>query len=290
MLTQRAPAQYDPTARYEARSRDVEYLRDAEQSWLARVFEPQGAGPFPALLEVHGGAWTSNDRTQNGPIDEALAASGLVVVAIDFHLGGQAPYPAAQADINYATRWLKAHAAELGASPEGVGGLGFSSGGQQIMLSAMRPRDPRYAAIPLAEDPNLDASLAYVIMGWPVVDAHARYIHARDLGRQRLVEASLQYWVDEAAMQEGNPQQMLNRGEPAELPPVLFLHGAADDVVPATTAEDFVAAYASAGGVIELAKYPAAGHGFMREMGPNRTRAIEATKFFIARQLAELAG
>jgi acetyl esterase/lipase len=292
MVTQQRTStvpRYDPAGQYEVRSRDVEYRRDGADSWLARIYEPQGMGPFPALLEIHGGAWNNNDRTQNASIDEALAASGLVVVAIDFHLGTQAPHPAAQQDINYATRWLKVRAADFNASSEAVGGLGLSSGGHQIMLSAMRPRDPSYAALPLEEAPDVDAGLAYVMMGWPVLDPYARYLHARERGRQNLVASSERYFLDEAGMQEANPQLILERGEPVELPPALLLHGADDDVLAPRTAERFAEAYGRAGGVIELAEYPRAGHGFARESGPNAARALELMKSFVARQLVAVA-
>jgi acetyl esterase len=289
MLSQGAVAQYDPTARYDVRWRDIEYLHDGQQGWLARIYQPDGPGPFPLLVEIHGGAWTLMDRTQNGSCDEALASSGLVVAALDFHLGGQAPYPAAQADINNAIRWLKAHAANFNATAAGMGGLGFSSGGQQIMLAAMRPHDPRYTTIPLLAAPETDASLAYVIMAWPVIDPLARFYHARSRGRQDQVEAGLLYFGDEATMQAANPQQIVNRGEPADLPPALMVHGADDDVVPPTMAEDFVRAYARAGGLIELAKYPGERHRFMERAGPNTRRARETIKSFISRQLAALA-
>jgi acetyl esterase/lipase len=289
MTTQIKVPHYDPTATYEVRGQDVEYRSDGQQSWLVRIHQPQGSGPFPLLLEVHGGAWTQNDRTQNEPQNQALAATGLVVASIDFHLGTEAPHPAALADINYATRWLKAHAADFNASPEALGGIGYSSGGHQIMLSAMRPEHPSYRQYDLAEAPTLDARLAYVIMAWPVIDPYARYIHARKRDRQSLIEATERYFGDEAGMHEANPQEILERGEPAELPPALLLHGAADDTVPPSIAEAFVAAYARAGGIIELTEYPGAGHGFMREPGSNATRALEAAKHFIARQLAAIA-
>src|ERR1043166_7096187 len=105
---------YDPAARYELATEDVEYRRDGDEVYLARVYRPQGAGPFPALLDIHGGAWSMGDRLNDAPMDEALAASGLVVVAPDFRLAPQHPYPASLADVSYATRWLKAHAADFG--------------------------------------------------------------------------------------------------------------------------------------------------------------------------------
>jgi acetyl esterase len=280
---------YDPRRAFDVQWRDVEYRHDGSVSWLARIYEPQGSGPFPALLEVHGGAWNRNDRTQNAALDEALAASGLVVAAIDFHLGTQAPYPASIADVNYATRWLKARAGQFNVTAEALGGLGLSSGGHMLMLSAMRPRDPRYAALPLEAAPDVDAGLAYVMMGWPVLDPHARYLYARGLGRDSLVTAHHDYFVDEATMREANPQLILERGEPVELPPALIFQGADDDVLSPRTAEGFVEAYGRAGGLIELAMYPRAGHGYAREAGPNTARTVDLLKSFIARQLAALS-
>ena len=80
------------------------------RGWLARVYRPRGDGPFPALLEVHGGAWTNNDRTQNADLASALAQSGMVVARSIFGWATTAPYPASLADVNCATRWLKASA------------------------------------------------------------------------------------------------------------------------------------------------------------------------------------
>src|SRR5215216_5500226 len=95
-----------PERTYDVDVADVEYHRDASRALLARIYRPRADGPFPALIEIHGGAWTSNDRTQNAPLVTDLAASGLVVASVDFHLGTEARYPASMADINLATRWL----------------------------------------------------------------------------------------------------------------------------------------------------------------------------------------
>ncbi len=275
-----------PEQTYEVSWTDVAYRLEGDRSWLARIYQPKGTGPFPALIEIHGGAWTNNDRTQNAPLVTELAASGLVVASIDFRLGGEAPYPAAMVDINYATRWLKEHAGEFGATSEALGGLGLSSGGQQVMLSAMRPRDPRYAAVPV--EGSDDASLAYVMMGWPVIDPLARYHHARGQGKTQLLESHHKYFGDEETMREANPQLILERGEQVELPPALLFQGADDDVLPPRSAERFVEAYGKAGGTIELALFPHAGHGYSREGGSNARRTVDVLKSFIRRQLAAL--
>src|SRR5437868_1181128 len=118
---------YDPTRQLEFTVEDVEYRHDGRQGWLARLYRPQGAGPFPAVIEMHGGAWNNGDRTNNPALAEGLAASGVFVASIDFRMGGEHPYPSSLIDINYAIRWLKAHATEFNADPTTVGGLGVSS-------------------------------------------------------------------------------------------------------------------------------------------------------------------
>ena len=142
-MTTTSGLRYDPNATYDIESVDVEYRRDGDKVWLARVFKPRGVGPFPTLLDVHGGAWANGDRLMNETTDIGIAKSGVVVAAIDFRTSKDAPHPAAQEDINYATRWLKAHAAEFGGTAESLGGVGWSSGGHQIMMAAMKPRELR---------------------------------------------------------------------------------------------------------------------------------------------------
>jgi len=148
-----AAISYDPKAQYEVEVLEVEY-RQGYDDRIVRIYQPQGPGPFPALIDVHGGAWSAGDRFQNEGADRALAASGLVVAAIDFRVAPKHPYPAQVQDIHYGIRWLKANAARFNADPATVGGLGTSSGGHGIVLSAMRPYDLRYRALPLTGAPG----------------------------------------------------------------------------------------------------------------------------------------
>jgi acetyl esterase len=87
---------------YEVDERDVEYQRQAGKAWLARVYQPKGAGPFPTIVDVHGGAWHNGDRTNNTGVDRALAAKGIVVAALDFRQPPEAGYPASICDVNLA--------------------------------------------------------------------------------------------------------------------------------------------------------------------------------------------
>ena len=95
------------------------------------------------------------------------------------------PYPAAIADINFAIRWVKANALTFKSTVDRVGGLGTSSGGHQILLSAMRPFAPDYASIDRAEVSGFDASLAFVMSGWGVLDPLQRYQMAKAQDKTR---------------------------------------------------------------------------------------------------------
>lgn len=276
--------------RHEVETRDLEYRREGGEPILARLYQPKGpgnsGGPFPAVVEVHGGAWAMGDRLNNAPLDEALAKSGIVVLAVDFRMPPQWRYPASIADINYATRWLKAHAAEFGSRRDLVGGLGTSSGAHQLLLSALKPRDPRYAALPFAEVPDEDASLPYLALCWPISDPLARYRMVKEKGNARLVDSHDAYWASEAEMAEGNPQAIVAAGEAAQLPPAILVQGLADDNVTPDMADRFSAAWKGKGGAIELHKFDGQPHTFIPRDPASDTsrRATELIRDFILAQ------
>src|SRR5678816_4799685 len=107
----RGRSAYDPAAIFDIAVSEVEFRRtSAGRVLMARVYQPKGTGPFPTVLDLHGGAWNAKDRHAEEPMDRALAGSGVLVVAIDMTLAPEAPYPACVQDANYAVRWLKTKA------------------------------------------------------------------------------------------------------------------------------------------------------------------------------------
>lgn len=275
----------DTEARYDVRIEDVEYQRQAGRPLLVRLYRPAGAGPFPAALQIHGGAWTSKDRTDNDFMAKTLAESGILVASVDFRMPPEAGYPASLADINLAIRWLKARAGHYGSRADRVGCFGTSSGGHLALLAAMRPFDARYAALPLAEAPQTDARLAFVISAWGVLDPLLRYGLAKAAGNAALVANHDAFWGSEAAMRDGSPPAILAGGERVELPPAFLFQGDADEWVPTEVAQGLVAAWRKAGGEIELMLFPAAVHGFMtgKPDAPYAGAALAAMKRFIHR-------
>ena len=276
---------YDPARHYETKVWDVEYRRDPVRTLMARIYQPQGEGPFPVLRDVHGGAWNDQDRTANAPVDERLAASGILVVAIDVRLAREASYPGSVADVNYGIRWLKSKAREWNGDASTLGALGSSSGGHVLELCAMRPHDPRYTMYPLGEAPQLDATVNYVIARSPISNPLARYEQAQKMKRDTLIQNSELYFKPWDSIIEGNPQLILDRGEAVLKPPMFVLQGELDDNVLPAVQEHFVATYRAAGGEVDYEVFPGAEHRWIIQPGPQTDRAIDLIKAFIARQL-----
>ena len=281
-------AAYNPGDKFEIKVSDVEFRRAPARTLMARVYQPQGEGPFPTLLDLHGGAWNNQDRTANAPMDESLAGSGILVVAIDLTRAPEAPYPASVQDANYGVRWLKAKAREWNGDPASVAALGSSSGGHEVELCAMRPSDARYNAHPLPEAPNVDATLAYVVARSPVSDPFARFQQAERRQWQEMIQNSKTYFNPWETIFEGNPQQILERKEAVSLPPMYILQGELDDNVLPAVQERFAATYRAAGGECEFEIFKGSEHRWVAQPGPQTDRAYEHIKVFIARQLNKL--
>jgi acetyl esterase len=133
---------------------------------------------------------------------------------------------------------------------------------------------------------SVDATLSYVLAGWPVLDPYARYLYAKENRYDRLAESTEAYFVTQQAMQESNHQFILEHREPAQLPPVLIVQGTADDNVPLSIPHRFVESYRPAGGSVELELFPGMPHGFGSKPGAESDRALALMKAFVASQLA----
>jgi acetyl esterase len=277
---------YDPGARFDVVVSEVELRRTpAGRVLMARIYQPKGAGPFPTVLDLHGGAWNRKDRFAEEPMDRALAASGLLVVAVDMTLAPEAPYPACVQDANYALRWLKVNAATSNGDSSKIGIYASSSGGHVAELLAMRPRDPRYNSIPLAAAPDVDATVAWVAMRSPISNTFARYENAERRHNATMVKNNEVFFSPWQTIHEGNPQEILERGEHVTLVPFLIMEGALDDNVLPEVQEKFVKTYRAAGGACDYRLFENCVHEWVAEPGPQTDKARDVVKEFVARQL-----
>ena len=277
---------YDPAAKFEFDVKEVEFRRNsAGRMLMARIYQPKGTGPFPVVLDLHGGAWNNKNRTAEEPMDRALAASGLLVVAVDMTLAPEAPYPACVQDANYAVRWLKANAATWNGNVSKLGVYGSSSGGHVAELLAMRPHDARYNAIPLAGAAKVDASVAWIATRSPISDTFARYENAERLHRDGMIKANKIFFNPWETIHESNPREIVERKENIARVPFLIMQGALDDNMLPAAQENFVKLYKTAGGKCEFHLFENSPHEWVAQEGPQTDKARATVKAFIARQL-----
>lgn len=102
----------------------------------------KSSGPVPALLGIHGGAWSSGDKSLYEPFIRQFAANGYVAAAVEYHFAPTHQWPAQIEDAKCAVRYLRAHAKELNIDPNKIGVIGDSAGGHLcLLLGLMDPKD-----------------------------------------------------------------------------------------------------------------------------------------------------
>jgi acetyl esterase/lipase len=280
---------------------DTPYARPAGLEMLARVYRPKASAPSPrpAVVYVHGGAWARSDRSADAILCEALAASGRVVVALDFRQAPDHRFPAASADVAAGVRYARAHAGRLGVDPARVGILGSSSGGHLALLHAVRPAAPEAVGTPVVTPDGAldatprDAAVAFVVALYPVADPLARYRYALSrehepppsgFDAKRLIASHRAFFADEAAMADASVTRIVTEGQATALPPAWIAQPDLDDNVPAAITLAFVDAYRRAGGRIEHEHFPEARHGFAQLESPATDKCVAQVLDFVGRQ------
>ncbi len=279
---------YNPANLFAVKVWEMEFRKAGERTLIARIYQPQGTGPFPVLLDLHGGAWSRKDRYANEPMARAIAAAGMLVVSPDLRISSDAPYPACVQDAHYAIRWLKHKARGWNGDPTHFGVLGSSSGGHVAQLLAMKPHDAKFGAIPLPEAPQIDASFSYVAARSPISNPVARRAQAEKKGNKEMMKKSDTFFNPPETIHEANPQEILERREKVNLLPMLIMQGGLDDNVIPPIQEKFAATYRAAGGECQLEIFEGCEHEWTAVPSPEADRAHAMVMAFIARQLRAL--
>jgi acetyl esterase/lipase len=114
------------------RRHEVEYGQAGGEKLLLDVRPPEGDGPFPIAIHVHGGGWTGGDKADpaDAPMIELFTKAGFVVFSINYRLAPQHRWPACIDDVQAAIRWVKANATRYRGDPERIVLSGYSAGAQ----------------------------------------------------------------------------------------------------------------------------------------------------------------
>lgn len=113
---------------------EVEY--DKQRS-KADLYRPVGEGPFPGVIVVHGGGWSSRTKSDMDSVAESLASNGFVVMNINYRLAPEHAHPAPIDDLELALSYFKSRAKELKLDTKRIGLWGYSSGGHTVSLFAL---------------------------------------------------------------------------------------------------------------------------------------------------------
>lgn len=210
---------------------------------LADIYRPTGAGPFPSVLLIHGGAWKRGDRAQVEGLAERLAERGYLVVNTTYRLVPDHVWPAQLHDVQQALRWMRSPGgAQRGIDPARIGTFGYSAGGHLAALLGGAADDPRWG--------GADLAVRAVVAGGTPSDLPV----FRD---GKLVPAFIGKPYAQAAPSyaDASPISHVTRGDP----PVFLYHAGVDRLVPIDQAERYKAALDAAGVPNEL--FVIRGHG-----------------------------
>lgn len=232
---------------------DIEYGTASGESLKLDASVPEGTGPWPVVILVHGGGWTAGDKSGGpkkgymAPMHEPLTKAGFAWFSINYRLAPKYHHPAQLEDLQTAIRWVKAHAAQYHLDVTRIALAGESAGSQMVALAAMQADDstrvaaviPFYLPADLLEDPIKTGVLN------PSRSALIGRTEFNDESRALLRAASPMYFVKPG------------------LPPFLLLHGTADQSVPYQQSVTMQAKLRAAGVPCELITIPGGVHGML---------------------------
>lgn len=232
-------------------ARRIAYGADASQFGELRL--PEGAGPWPLAICLHGGFWRARyDLVHLGHLCAALTAAGIATWNVEYRRVGHASggWPETFLDVARGADYVRELAGEYRLDLGRVVTIGHSAGGHLALWLAGRRRVPAGSEIASADPIALHGAVALA----GVVDlarAHALGLSADATGD----------------LLGGAPEAVPERyaaASPAELLPLgvaqLLVHGTADDSVPFELSEGYVAAARAAGDEATLLPLPGAGH------------------------------
>jgi alpha-L-fucosidase 2 len=231
--------------------RDVEYGRAGGETLLLDVSVPEGEGPFPIAILVHGGGWSGGDKALRdggagigawfGPLTDAR----FTWFSINYRLAPQHRWPACLDDVQTAIRWVKANASKYKGDPARIALVGHSAGGHLVCLAATAPDD---------------SVRVQAVVGFAPVTNHEQELPIRgglSLSLQNLFNRPKEVTPESLGLIRAiSPINHVRAG----LPPFLLIHGDADKTVPIQQSCDFQARLKANGVECDLQILPGAGH------------------------------
>ena len=236
-----------------------------------------GAGPLPVIVFIHGGGWVGGGRASGRVVVQPYVESGAyAAVSVGYRLAGEAVWPAQLHDCKAAVRWVRAHAAEFGLDPARIGVIGPSAGGSLATLLGTTGgvKDLEGDVGPHRTE---SSRVACVVNRFGRINFLAEPESARAAPSQAAALAGRLRQLFGGSLDEKSElarrASAVNHLSPDD-PPLLTVHGTADQLVPYVQAEELAAAARRAGVAHDLLPMQGFGHGLQSAEEDRRVRAF----------------
>ncbi|MCD5408759.1 alpha/beta hydrolase [Candidatus Bipolaricaulota bacterium] len=254
---------------------DVVYRTVDGISLALDIYLPDGPGPHPAILFVHGGAWHTGDKRRLAPLARFFAERGYVGFSVSYRLAPAFTYPAPLEDLRCAVKWIRGHAADYGVDPGRIAAVGTSAGGHLVALLGTAPE-----TVGACGDPGVPSRVQAAVALFGPMDLLSAVGSPAEAAVESFLGASVQ--EDPDLWREASPITWASSDDP----PFLLIHGLDDRVVPYEESVRMAAALRRVGAEVRLVLIPGAGHGFInRADSPAARQAIAAMVDFLDRHL-----
>jgi acetyl esterase len=225
--------------------RGIEYGRADDSPLFLDASRPDGEGPFPAVIIVHGGGWIGGHREYSvQPLFDPLAKAGFAWFSISYRLATNLmQFGVAVDDVKTAIDHVRTHAREYKVDPNRIAILGESAGAHLAALAVERSPE----------------SVAAIVALYPPTDLVSLAQNARAIPdgiRQALKAVGMEELIL-GYLREMSPIEHVKPG----LPPFLLVHGTQDTVVPYEQSKQMLAKLHRSGVPAELVTVEGGGHG-----------------------------
>lgn len=248
-----ACAQLAPT------EKDVAYDNDHGAQKLD-VYLAKSEKPMPTMVYIHGGGWRGGSKNRIPPwLESAVKEGWLSVVSVEYRFSDVAPHPAQVNDCVRAVQFVRHNAEKWNIDPQRIGATGGSAGGHLSLWVALHDDAARPDSADPIERESSRVACAVSFAGptdWSLLREveHNHPAYRLLLGYEPGTPAKE---MDDAAMKDVSPISFASKDDP----PVLQVHGDADDVVPLQHARKLDERLKSLGGKSELTVIPGGSHG-----------------------------
>ena len=255
--------------------KDVTYCTMDGIALKLDIYYPDSASPWPVTMYIHGGGWSKGDKAEGAGALEipALQSVGFMVVAINYRLAPENPFPAMIEDAKCAVRYLRAHAGEYNLDPNRIGVWGGSAGGHLVNLLGTTDES---AGFDVGEYLDQSSRVQAVVDMFGPIDLTVQFEGGYE-GASRVFAGF------DAAL--ASPVTYVTPDDP----PFLLFHGDSDPLVPIEQSQIFLAALQAAGVPAKLVTVENAGHSFKpvdgKTISPSRQEIVQMVVEFFEEQL-----